>query len=299
MKKKTIVVMMVLVLITTLFYIDEIYARTLYWGTKGEDVKQVQEKLKNWGYYNGSIDGIYGENTYNAITRFQRKNGLTSDGLVGTRTKRALGIFGDDNTPRGGASYSAIVETAQRKLKQWGYYDGGVDGIYGPRTYNAVVEFQRKNGLGVDGFIGPQTREALGVTSTQTANSGYKASSKGISRKDDVVLLAMAINGEARGEPYVGQVAVGSVILNRVKNPAFPNSIAGVIYQPLAFEAVDTGQIYRPIEDSSMKAARDSLNGWDPTGGALYFWNPVTAESKWIWRLKPTLKIGKHVFAKR
>ncbi|SHJ69742.1 spore cortex-lytic enzyme [Paramaledivibacter caminithermalis] len=279
-----------------LFYIDVCHARTLYWGTRGADVREVQEKLRKWGYYKGTVDGVYGKETYRAVISFQRKNGLRSDGLVGENTKKALGIT---KTKKTTTTYSKLIETAQRKLKQWGYYKGAVDGIYGSKTYNAVIKFQRKNGLKVDGYIGSQTRKALGI-SPKTAASKYAATSKGVSKSDEVTLLAMAINGEARGEPYVGQVAVGAVILNRVKNPSFPNSIAGVIYQPLAFEAVTNGQIYTPLKTSTIKAARDAMNGWDPTGGALYYWNPAKASgSSWIWKLKPTLRIGRHVFAKK
>ncbi|OPJ54809.1 spore cortex-lytic enzyme [Alkalithermobacter paradoxus] len=182
------------------------------------------------------------------------------------------------------------VRVVQDKLKRWGYYDGSVDGIYGYRTFLAVRSFQSKNGLQVDGIVGPQTRKALGMVVSQPA-------SRGISRSDDVYLLARAITGEARGEPYTGQVAVGAVILNRVRDSRFPNSIASVIYQPGAFTAVADGQINMEPVESCMRAARDALNGWDPTGGALYFWNPATSTSQWIWRLKPTLKIGKHWFA--
>ncbi len=286
-------VFLVLILISV-FYIDCSHARTIYWGLRGNDVRAVQEKLRNWGYYKGSIDGVYGKDTYNAITYFQRSNGLKVDGVVGSQTKKALGI----TTGRKASTYDKTIETAQRKLKQWGYYRGAVDGIYGSQTYNAVVKFQRRNGLKADGVIGPQTRNALGITQ-RSGGTKYAATSKGVSRSDDITLLAMAINGEARGEPYTGQVAVGAVILNRVKNPSFPNSIAGVIYQPLAFEAVANGQIYKPIEPSSFKAARDAMNGWDPTGGAIYYWNPAHAESRWILRLNPTLRIGEHVFAKK
>lgn len=288
-----IICIFTVLMIISVFYIDASYARTLYWGVRGEDVKEVQRKLKNWGYYDGAIDGIYGQLTFNAVKKFQRKNGLKQDGVVGNQTKKAMGIS-DKKTPK----YSKEIEIAQRKLKQWGYYNGPVDGIYGTQTYKAVIKFQKKNGLRVDGYIGPETRKALGIT-IKTVSRSYSASSRGVSKEDDIRLLAMAINGEARGEPYVGQVAVGAVILNRVKNPSFPNSIAGVIYQPLAFESVDTGEIYKPILPSAYKAARDAMNGWDPTGGALYFWNPATAQSKWIWKLKPTIKIGKHVFAKK
>lgn len=296
MKKEymTIISMILIFMLVAVFYIDICYARTLYWGTRGEDVKEVQEKLRSWGYYKGAVDGIYKTQTYEAVKLFQRKNGLRVDGVVGGETKKALGI----SSRKVASKYNKTVEIAQRKLKQWGYYNGSVDGIYGRNTYFAVIKFQRRNGLKVDGYIGPETEKALGITG-KTKAQNYTATSKGVSKTDDLTLLAMAINGEARGEPYVGQVAVGSVILNRVKNPSFPNSIAGVIYQPLAFEAVSNGQIYEPIESNSYKAARDAMNGWDPTGGALYYWNPVKSTSTWIWRLNPTLRIGRHVFAKR
>lgn len=297
MKKRFLILVPILLvaILITVFYIDICHARTLYWGTRGQDVREIQDKLRRWGYYQGNVDGIYGEGTYRAVINFQGKNGLKTDGVVGSQTKRALGIV----TARKTTPYSKIVESAQRKLKQWGYYRGAVDGIYGPQTHDGVIRFQRKNGLKVDGYIGPQTRRALGIEARPEARE-YAATSRGVSKSDDVTLLAMAINGEARGEVYVGQVAVGAVILNRVRNPSFPNSIAGVIYQPLAFEAVANGQIYEPIEPSAFKAARDALNGWDPTGGALYYWNPAgVITSRWIWRLKPTLRIGDHVFAKK
>lgn len=185
------------------------------------------------------------------------------------------------------------VRTAQDKLLRWGYYDGSVDGIFGARTYRAVRRFQERNGLGVDGVIGPTTAKALGMPAAyaQQASGG-----QGINRSADEYLLARCIHGEARGEPYVGKVAVGAVVLNRVRDPQFPNTIAGVIYQPLAFTAVADGQINLTPDKDSLKAARDALNGWDPTYGTLYYWNPATATSKWIWSRKVTLKIGKHWF---
>ncbi|QXM07440.1 spore cortex-lytic enzyme [Crassaminicella indica] len=235
---------------------------------------------------------MFGKKTYQAVVKFQKKNGLLVDGKVGAQTRRALGI------PQKGisAKYNETVKISQKKLKQWGYYKGAVDGIYGPKTYDAVTKFQRKNGLRVDGIIGPDTRKALGIIE-KPSKTEYMSTSGGVSRNDDIHLLAMAIHGESRGEPYVGQVAVGAVILNRVKNPSFPNSIAGVIFQPGAFTAVNDGQIYLTPNEESYKAARDALNGWDPTGGAIYYWNPATATSKWIWTREVTLKIGKHWFA--
>lgn len=184
------------------------------------------------------------------------------------------------------------VRTVQDKLLRWRYYDGSVDGVYGARTYRAVRRFQAKNGLKVDGVVGPSTAKALGISTTTTTAS----STQGVNRKADEYLLARTIHGEARGEPYVGKVAVAAVVLNRVRSPQFPNTAAGVVYQPLAFTAVADGQINLTPNKDSIKAARDALNGWDPTYGCLYYWNPVTATSKWIWSRRVVLKIGKHWF---
>jgi N-acetylmuramoyl-L-alanine amidase len=181
------------------------------------------------------------------------------------------------------------VRTVQDKLLRWGYYDGQVDGIFGARTYRAVRRFQEKNGIQVDGIVGPATAAALGMSTSP-------AYAQGNSRSADEYLLARCIHGEARGEPYVGKVAVGAVVLNRVRSPQFPDTIAGVIYQPLAFTAVADGQINLTPNKDSINAARDALNGWDPTYGCLYYWNPATATSKWIWSRKVNLKIGKHWF---
>ena len=179
------------------------------------------------------------------------------------------------------------VTNIQTRLKNWGYYSWSIDGIYGWRTANAVKEFQRKNGLTADGIAGPATLAKIGLPTGQ-----------GTSSSNDVTLLAMVINGEARGESYEGQVAVGAVVLNRVRHSSFPNTIAGVVYQPGAFTAVDDGQINKAIESSCFNAARDALNGWDPTGGAVYYYNPRTATNSWI-RSRPIIKtIGKHVFCK-
>ena len=141
----------------------------------------------------------------------------------------------------------------------------------------------------MDGVAGSQTLAALGIPTGSTGQS---------SDNNNLNLLAHIIHGEARGEPYVGQVAVGAVILNRVRDSRFPNTIAGVIYQPGAFEAVADGQINLPPNETSYKAARDALNGWDPTGGAIYYYNPATAKSKWIWTREIITTIGKHNFAK-
>lgn len=182
-------------------------------------------------------------------------------------------------------STGSEVTKIQTKLKNWGYYTGAIDGKYGSATQKAVKDFQKKNGLTVDGIAGSATLAAMGISSSSSSASN-----------NDVYLLARAINGEARGEPYSGQVAVGAVILNRVKHPSFPNTVAGVIYQPGAFTAVDDGQIDAAMTSSCERAARDALNGWDPTGGAIYYYNPVTATNKWIRSRPIILTIGKHVF---
>lgn len=174
----------------------------------------------------------------------------------------------------------------QQRLKELGYYYGNIDGILGPKSIQAVKNFQRDYGLTVDGIVGKNTLKALGLSST---TSTYSSS--------DIYLLAKCVHAEARGEPYVGQVAVAAVILNRVKSAEFPNTISGVIYQPWAFTAVNDGQINLEPNDSAYSAAKDAMNGWDPTYGCLYYYNPTTATSKWIWSRQTVVTIGKHVFA--
>ena len=182
------------------------------------------------------------------------------------------------------------VKKIQTKLKNWGYYNGSVDGVYGWQTENAVRSFQKKNNLKVDGVAGEKTLNAMGI---YTTNSGGSSASP---NDANVELLARVINGEARGEPYEGQVAVGAVVLNRVDHPSFPNSISGVVYQQGAFTAVDDGQINAQMYASSRRAARDALNGWDPTNGAIYYYNPRTATNKWIRTREVVCTIGRHVF---
>ena len=188
-------------------------------------------------------------------------------------------------------STGATVKTLQQKLKNWGYYKGSVDGIYGSKTVEAVKYFQRKNKLAVDGIAGPKTLAAVGISVNNTS------SSQGQYSNADVELLAKLIYGEARGESYVGQVAVGAVVLNRIKSPSFPNTMSGVIYQKYAFTAVDDGQINLTPNATARKAAQDAMNGWDPSYGAIYYYNPATATSQWIFTRKTTVTIGNHVFA--
>ena len=191
------------------------------------------------------------------------------------------------------SAYSAMgsrgseVKNIQQRLKSWGYYKGPVDGIYGTQTKSAVIKFQKSHNVVVDGICGPKTLELIGLP-TGVDNSSYSSS--------DYQLLARLISAEARGEPYRGQVAVGAVVLNRVRHPSFPNSIAGVIYQSGAFSCLYDGQFDKPISDSAYSAARDALNGMDPSGGAIYYFNPATATSKWIWSRPLITTIGQHRF---
>lgn len=182
------------------------------------------------------------------------------------------------------------VRQIQTKLQNLGLYTIQVDGIYGAQTESAVRKFQQQKGLSVDGIAGPQTLKALGITS---GSSGSSSSSN-----SDYYLLARIISAEARGEPYTGQVAVGAVIMNRIKHPSFPDSLAGVVYQPGAFSALNDGQFDQPISDSAYDAARDALNGWDPSGGAIYYFNPAKTSNAFM-HSRPVIKrLGNHLFCK-
>ena len=191
-------------------------------------------------------------------------------------------------------SSGAVVTQIQTKLKSWGYYTGTVDGIYGSGTERDVRAFQQKNGLTVDGKAGDQTLAAMGL-SAGGGNSSNSGGSGGAS-SSQVDLLARLISAEARGEPYSGQVAVGAVVLNRIKHPSFPNTLSGVIYQSGAFTCITDGQFNQPVAESAYRAARDALNGVDPSGGAIYYFNPSTATSSWIWSRPLITVIGKHRF---
>lgn len=192
----------------------------------------------------------------------------------------------------GAASYKkgstgSVVTQIQTKLRDQGFYSGPVDGVFGSATEKAVKDYQARYGLTVDGKAGDQTLKSLGIS------GGGGASSSG---SGDKALLARLISAEARGEPYVGQVAVGAVVLNRIKHPSFPNTMSGVIYQSGAFTCMTDGQFNEPVAESAYRAAADAMNGWDPSGGAIYYFNPSTATSKWIWSRPLIVTIGKHRF---
>lgn len=201
--------------------------------------------------------------------------------LVPTLSVAALSRYG---------SRGSEVRQIQTRLKNWGYYDGNVDGIYGNQTVAAVKYFQRRNGLTVDGVAGKQTLAAMGISSSSSSSSVGGLSSS------ELELLARVISAEARGEPYTGQVAVGAVILNRVKSPSFPDTLSGVVYQPGAFTCMTDGQINQSVTDSARRAARDAANGWDASGGALYYYNPNKTSNRWMHSLPVIKVIGSHYF---
>ena len=186
-------------------------------------------------------------------------------------------------------SRGELVTQVQQKLQKWGYLKGAGDGVFGKDTYDAVVLFQQRNGLTPDGVAGEATLAALGIPAAQQASAV---------RSTDLDLLARLVYGEARGEPYLGQVAVAAVVLNRVAHASFPNTVSGVIYQSGAFDVVSDGQIYLTPDAQALRAAQDALNGWDPTGGCIYYYNPARATSSWIYSRTVMTVIGKHYFAK-
>lgn len=207
--------------------------------------------------------------------------------------------FGKEILVRG--KIGGDVYELQGRLKFLGYYHGKIDGIFGWRTYWAVRNFQYKFGMKIDGIVGPKTKYKLWLATKNwrpTASNTVQTYTANGYSENDIRLMANAVYGEARGEPYIGQVAVAAVILNRVRNPAFPNTPAGVIFEPGAFTAVADGQIWLTPNETAKKAVRDALSGWDPSGGAIYYFNPNTATSAWIWGRPQIKKIGKHIFCK-
>jgi len=185
-----------------------------------------------------------------------------------------------------GSTDTKTVREIQTKLKNWGYYSGAVDGVFGSGTSEAVKLFQKKNGLQADGVVGSATLAALGINEGASGGGG----------QGELDLLARLISAEARGEPYVGQVAVGAVVLNRIDHPSFPNTMAEVIYQTDAFTCINDGQFDQPVAESAYRAAQEAMDGYDPSYGAIYYFNPATATSAWIWSRPLIVTIGKHRF---
>lgn len=248
-------------------------------GAVGDDVLELQSRLQYLGFYNGNIDGVFGWRTYWALRNFQYEFGLKVDGLAGQKTKEKLVAATDFN--------EQFVKENIKKGKKFSHY-GGTD-------LNKQAE---KSGKGE----GQQTRQTgergRGGTPQQTANRPTAANVPNGFSQNDINLMANAVYGEARGEPYIGQVAVAAVILNRLENSAFPNTVSGVIFEPGAFTAVSDGQIWLTPNERARQAVLDAINGWDPTGEALYYFNPDTATSGWIWTRPQIKRIGKHIFCK-
>ena len=218
------------------------------------------------------------------------------ENIVTSQPRSQVSVVLPSAVLRQGATGSEVRQV-QQKLKRWGYYTGSVDGVFGSGTKKAVIAFQKKNGLTADGIVGAATYKALGMTDSYNALKNQASSSAGGYSNADVYLLARTIYAEGRGEPYTGQVAIGAVVMNRVKSPSFPNTISGVVYQKNAFTAVSDGQINLTPDDTAMKAAKDAINGWDPTGGAIYYYNPAVATSAWISDRQTVTVVGRHVFA--
>ena len=271
---------------------------SITYGKTTANVAAVQARLKTLGYYKSKVDGAWGNNTLAAVLSYQSAAGLTVDGVVGAGTCNKLGVTLSTAARSGGISKGKSadnVKKVQTALKNAGYYTSSVDGLWGKNTMCAVMAFQSDKGLTVDGTVGSSTERALGVT-LSSGGTGTGGGAGGLSNSD-LTLLARCVYGESRGEPYTGQVAVAAVVLNRVRSSKFPNTIYGVIYQSGAFTAVSDGQINLTPNESAYNAARDAANGWDPTGGCLYYYNPATATSSWIWSLTVHIRIGKHNFA--
>ena len=275
-------------------------------GSRGNVVYEVQQKLKDWGYYGDAVDGVFGKLTMYAVQDFQTKHGLSPDGVVGPATAAKLGVNLYAAATTGVSSTGSLkpgsrgarVSEVQQKLKDWGYYNGAVDGVYGNQTMYAVQDFQTKHGLPPDGIVGPATAAKLGVSLTGAAGTGSTGGSSASTGSTNVYLLAALVYGEARGEPYTGQVAVAAVVLNRVDSALFPNSIAGVIYQPGAFSVVADGQINLAPDATAVRAARDAMNGWDPSNSSLYYYNPARTSNSYMLSKPVLLVIGSHYFCK-
>ncbi|MFB1050475.1 spore cortex-lytic enzyme [Paraliobacillus sp. JSM ZJ581] len=243
-------------------------------GATGEDVIELQARLQYVGFYNGKIDGVFGWGTYWALRNFQYEFGMKIDGLAGQQVKDKL----------------VKVSKYDKQFIKKNIESGNKFTYYGGTPKQEQVKQNNKNNTNKANDNKQATdnqNTSLEPTSVNVPN-GYS--------QNDIQLIANAVYGEARGEPYEGQVAVAAVILNRVQSTSFPNTISGVIFEPRAFTAVADGQIWLTPNDTAKKAVVDALNGWDPTGDAIYYFNPNTATSSWIWSRPQIKRIGKHVF---
>lgn len=249
-------------------------------GAVGDDVIELQARLQYIGFYNGKIDGVFGWGTYWALRNFQYEFGLEIDGLAGQGTK--------DKLTQVTKYDKEFVKKQINQGNKFSHY-GGVD--KNKQTEGGSKQQAKQNKQ-------DKTKEQ-NKTDAGQGDSGPNPTAVNVPQgfsQNDIQLMANAVYGEARGEPYEGQVAVASVILNRVESPTFPNTVAGVIFEPRAFTAVADGQIWLTPNETAKKAVLDAINGWDPTGEAIYYFNPDTATSSWIWSRPQIKKIGRHIF---
>jgi N-acetylmuramoyl-L-alanine amidase len=288
-----------LILSTNLKAVQAFSEQVIQRGAVGDDVIELQARLQYNGYYHGKIDGVYGWGTYWAVRNFQNNFGLKEvDGLVGPETKKKL----IDSTKY----YKDFVHRQIRQGKDFTHY-GGIPLKIQTAPSKEMKEKWKKQAEARRGQQAKQPKplqqkkQARNQGRERRPSTQQKAQPTAVNMpsgfsQNDIQLMANAVYGEARGEPYIGQVAVAAVILNRVKSPAFPNTVAGVIFEPGAFTAVSDGQIWLNPNETAKKAVLDAINGWDPTENAMYYFNPDTATSAWIWSRPQIKKIGKHIF---
>jgi N-acetylmuramoyl-L-alanine amidase len=261
-------------------------------GSTGNEVSKLQQTLKDKGYFNHSVTGYFGTITKDSVIRFQGANGLATDGIVGPQTISKL--YENNSTLLKIGMSGAQVSQLQQSLKDKGYFNHNVTGYFGNITKNAVIAFQQDNGLAVDGIAGPKTMSKL-----NNNNSTVALNSSNLS--EDIHWLARIIEAEAAAEPYSGKVAVGSVVMNRVKSSLFPNNVKGVIFEyyqgiPM-FSPVANGTIYNIPSQDSINAAYVAYNGEKPVGNATYFFNPSKSSGSWIVKNKSYItQIGGHAF---
>lgn len=266
-------------------------------GATGDDVVELQARLQYNGYYNGKIDGVYGWGTYWAVRNFQDQFGLKEvDGLVGAKTKQTLICKSK--------YYREYVMEQLNKGNTFTHY-GKIPLKYQTKPSKAATQKARQQAEARQKQPAEKTTQQPKANANKQQNNtpakarkqdAVAANMPGGFSNNDIRLLAQAVYGEARGEPYEGQVAIAAVILNRLNSPLFPNSVAGVIFEPLAFTAVADGQIYMQPNETAREAVLDAINGWDPSEEALYYFNPDTATSPWIWGRPQIKRIGKHIF---
>ncbi len=269
-------------------------------GSRGSEVYSLQSKLKSISYANFNPTGYYGTLTREAVRSYQKNNGLVADGIAGYWTLMKLGMVDVNSYLRYGSRGNDVVKL-QNALNSEGLSAGNADGIYGYKTYNAVIRFQKANGLTQDGVAGPITQTKLYKTSTAVAASRGASASEYTS--NDLYWMSRIIHAEAEDEPYAGKVAVGNVIMNRVNSLEFPNSVKGVIFDYYEgipqFSPVAEGTIYNNPNEDSIKAAKEALNGSKPVGVSTYFFNPDKSPGYWIVKNKTYVtRIGNHVFYK-